>query len=96
MGYASAVGLYWGCVDFSIGRNDSNNERLKQENEAQRRTDMTIEEVRRITELRNEAAAVMDECELAEAFRDEESSASNSYTSDAAAFVDRGWCIRRY
>ena len=57
---------------------------------------MTSEDVRRITEQRNEAAAMMDECELAEAFRDEESSASNSDTCDAAAFVDRGWCTRRY
>lgn len=57
---------------------------------------MTTEDIKRIIERRNEAAAMMDECELAEAFRDEESSASNSDTCDAAAFVDRGWCTRRY
>ena len=39
---------------------------------------MTSDEVRRITERRNEAAAAMDECELAEAHRDEESSARSS------------------
>lgn len=32
---------------------------------------MTINEIRRITERRNEAAASMDECELAEAHRDD-------------------------
>lgn len=39
---------------------------------------MTIDEVRRITERRKEAAAAMDECELEEAHRDEESSARSS------------------
>lgn len=52
---------------------------------------MTSDEIRRITERRNEAAAVMDMCELAEAYRDEESSAP-----DSEAPVDKGWCIRRY
>ena len=65
---------------------------------------MTIDDIRRITERRNEAAAAMDACELEEAYRDEESSCA---TFDNIAkilenkdFQDnlrrKGWCVRRY
>lgn len=63
---------------------------------------MTSDEVRRITERRNEDAAEMDECELEEAHRDEESS---SYTyGNLVKIIEKnkdnirkmGWCVRRY
>ena len=39
---------------------------------------MTSDDIRRITERRNQFAAALDACELAEAHRDEESSALSS------------------
>lgn len=62
----------------------------------------TYNDIRRVTELRNEAAAVMDECDLAEAHRDEESS-SSTY-DNIVKIIERnrdnirkmGWCVRRY
>ena len=63
---------------------------------------MTSDEVRRITERRNEAAAAMDECELAEAHRDEESSSSTFENvvkiieKNRDNIRDMGWCVRRY
>ena len=63
---------------------------------------MTSDEVRRITERRNEAAAAMDACELEEAHRDEESS-SSTYENIVKIIEknrdnirDMGWCVRRY
>lgn len=65
---------------------------------------MTSDEVRRITERRNEAAAAMDACELEEAHRDEESSCSTFENiahilenEDSQNNLRRnGWCVRRY
>ena len=52
---------------------------------------MTSDEVRRITERRNEAASEMDECELEEAHMDEESSA-RSMEHMFQQMNRMGWC----
>ena len=61
---------------------------------------MTSDEVRRITERRNEAAAAMDACELEEAHRDDESSARSSDYGEPSNMMEHmfqqmnrmGWC----
>ena len=63
---------------------------------------MTSDEIRRITERRNEAAAAMDACELEEAYRDEESSSSTF--ENVVKIIEKnrdnirniGWCVTRY
>lgn len=63
---------------------------------------MTSDEVRRITERRNEAAAAMDACELEEAHRDEAGTYStyetvvNIIEKNRDNIRNMGWCVRRY
>ncbi len=62
----------------------------------------TYNDIKRVTWRRNEAAAAMDECELAEAHRDEEGSYStyeaivNIIEKNRDNLRDMGWCVRRY
>lgn len=63
---------------------------------------MTSDEIRRITERRNEAAAAMDECDLEEAHRGDEHfspelGAMRYSMSGACALSNfNDWCAKRY